>query len=27
VQLVVKRLPASETFNKLINYLKNGGNK
>ena len=27
VQLVVKRLPASERFNKVINDIKNGGNK
>lgn len=27
VQLVVKRLPASERFNKVINLIKNGGNK
>ena len=27
VQLVVRRLPASERFNKVINQLKNGGNK
>lgn len=27
VQLVVKRLPASERFNKIINNLKNGGTK
>lgn len=27
VQLVVKRLPASETFNQVINNLKAGGNK
>ena len=27
VQLVVRRLPASERFNKVINNIKNGGNK
>ena len=27
VQLVVRRLPASERFNKVINLIKNGGNK
>ena len=27
VQLVVRRLPASERFNKIINNLKNGGTK
>lgn len=27
VQLVVRRLPASERFNKVINLFKNGGNK
>lgn len=27
VQLVVRRLPASEKFNKVINNIKNGGNK
>lgn len=27
VQLVVRRLPASERFNKVINHIKNGGNK
>lgn len=27
VQLVVRRLPASERFNKLVNNIKNGGNK
>ncbi len=27
VQLVVRRLPASERFNKLVNIIKNGGNK
>ena len=27
VQLVVRRLPASDKFNKLINLIKNGGNK
>ena len=27
VQLVVRRLPASETFNKTINNLKNQGGK
>ena len=27
VQLVVRRLPANERFNKVINQLKNGGNK
>ena len=27
VQLVVRRLPASERFNKVINDIKNGGNK
>lgn len=27
VQLVVRRLPASERFNKVINTLKNGGTK
>lgn len=27
VQLVVRRLPASEQFNKVINNIKNGGNK
>ena len=27
VQLVVKRLPASERFNKVITHIKNGGNK
>ena len=27
VQLVVRRLPASDKFNKVINLLKNGGNK
>jgi hypothetical protein len=26
VQLVVRRLPASERFNKIINQIKNGGN-
>jgi hypothetical protein len=25
VQLVVRRLPASERFNKVINHIKNGG--
>ena len=27
VQLVVRRLPASERFNKVINHIKNGGTK
>ena len=27
VQLVVRRLPASDKFNKVINLIKNGGNK
>jgi hypothetical protein len=27
VQLVVRRLPACERFNKVINHIKNGGNK
>jgi len=27
VQLIVRRLPASERFNKVINDIKNGGNK
>ena len=27
VQVVVRRLPASERFNKIINLFKNGGNK
>lgn len=27
VQLVVRRLPASEKFNQVINQIKNGGNK
>ena len=27
VQLVVRRLPASNVFNKVINLIKNGGNK
>ena len=27
VQLVVRRLPASERFNKLVSNIKNGGNK
>lgn len=27
VQLVVRRLPANESFNKVINLIKNGGNK
>jgi hypothetical protein len=27
VQLVVRRLPASDRFNKLINNIKKGGNK
>jgi len=27
VQLIVRRLPASEKFNKVINNIKNGGNK
>ena len=27
VQLVVRRLPASESFNQVINNIKNGGNK
>ena len=27
VQLVVRRLPASDKFNKVINRIKNGGNK
>ena len=27
VQLIVRRLPASERFNKIISNLKNGGNK
>ena len=27
VQLVVRRLPASEKFNKVINQIKNGGTK
>jgi hypothetical protein len=27
VQLVVRRLPASERFNKVINHIKNGGLK
>lgn len=27
VQLVVRRLPASDKFNKVINNIKNGGNK
>ena len=27
VQLVVRRLPASERFNKVINTIKNGGTK
>lgn len=27
VQLVVRRLPASERFNRVINLIKNGGNK
>ena len=27
VQLVVRRLPASERFNKLVNNIKNGGTK
>lgn len=27
VQLVVRRLPASEKFNKMMNQIKNGGNK
>jgi len=27
VQLVVRRLPASERFNRIINNIKNGGNK
>ena len=27
VQLVVRRLPASERFNKVINNIKNGGTK
>ena len=27
VQLVVRRLPASDKFNKVINFIKNGGNK
>ena len=27
VQLVVRRLPASERFNKVINLIKSGGNK
>ena len=27
VQLVVRRLPASERFNKVINHIKNGGHK
>jgi hypothetical protein len=27
VQLVVRRLPASERFNKLVNHIKNGGSK
>jgi hypothetical protein len=27
VQLVVRRLPASDRFNKVINLIKNGGNK
>lgn len=27
VQLVVRRLPANESFNKVINEIKNGGNK
>ena len=27
VQLVVRRLPASDKFNKVINIIKNGGNK
>ena len=27
VQLVVRRLPACESFNKLINKIKTGGNK
>jgi hypothetical protein len=27
VQLVVRRLPANQAFNKVINDLKNGGNK
>jgi hypothetical protein len=27
VQLVVRRLPANEKFNKVVNNIKNGGNK
>jgi hypothetical protein len=27
VQLVVRRLPASERFNRIINNIKNGGSK
>jgi hypothetical protein len=27
VQLVVRRMPASEKFNKVVNNIKNGGNK